>query len=86
VEDVVLRIRRNLVAVLVLAMGLTGILLATLGGTAGSAPAKPAVVVPAGGPAPGGMGYDSVGDGMGYDGATPNDGMGYDGKPPVPSP
>jgi hypothetical protein len=81
-----LRIRRNLVALLVLALGLTGILLATLGGTAGSAPTQPAVVVPAGGPVPDGMGYDNVGDGMGYDGATPNDGMGYDGKPPVTGP
>jgi hypothetical protein len=56
----ILRIRRSLVAVLVLALTLTGIFLATLSGTAGSAPARhTTVVVPPADTAaePDGMGY-----------------------------
>jgi hypothetical protein len=76
----ILRIRRNLVALLVLALGLTGVLLATLSGTAGSAPRDTTVITSVNGGdnriQPGGMGYD----GMGYDSVLPG-GMGYDSVP-----
>lgn len=66
-----MRIRRNLALVLALALGLTGILLATVATTAGSAPKNDTTVVtPAGdnGKLPGGTGYDggAQGNGMGY--------------------
>jgi hypothetical protein len=61
----ILRIRRNLVAVLLLALGLTGVLLATLAGTAGSVPkSDTTVITPAGGAdknlQPSRMGYDAI--------------------------
>src|SRR6266568_1028835 len=68
-----LRIRRNLVAVLALVLGLTGVLLATLASTASSAPrSDTTVITPSGrtdmGVQPDRMGYDSVQpDRMGYD-------------------
>jgi hypothetical protein len=67
------RIRRSLVAILALALTLTGILLATTFGTAGSVPKKDSnsTTVVDSGRAPGGMGYDTVAPA----------GMGYDGKP-----
>jgi hypothetical protein len=69
----ILRIRRNLVALLVLALGLTGVLLATLSGTAGSVPKRNTTVITSA------TDVDSGGqpDGMGYDGSSPA-GMGYD--------
>jgi hypothetical protein len=62
--------RRNLVALLV-ALGLTGIIVGAVAGTASSAPAKPTGVTPAGGQVPGGMGYNGTGDGMGYNTPVP---------------
>ena len=72
----ILRIRRTLVAVLILALGLTGVFLATLSGTAASLPARdaPGIVDTDSG----GSGYGRVSpDDMGYDGVSPDD-MGYD--------
>jgi hypothetical protein len=70
-EEKILRIRRSLVVALVLALGLTGILLATLTDTAASAPKQDTTSVPPAGDSgvqPGGMGYDGVVPaGMGYD-------------------
>jgi hypothetical protein len=69
----ILRIRRNLVAVFLLALGLTGVLLAALSGTAGSVPKQNTTVITPtdrsdSGKQPGGMGYDTLQpDGMGYD-------------------
>ena len=71
-EEIILRTRRNLVALLVLALGLTGIIVGTVAGTASSAPKQTTVTTPAGGASPGGMVYDGVGgDGMVYDGTSP---------------
>jgi len=61
----ILRIRRSLVALLLLALGLTGVLLATFSGTAGSVPKRDTTVTT---PTDGGdknlgpdrMGYDAV--------------------------
>ena len=81
-----MRIRRSLVAAVVLALTLTGILLASTFGTAGSVPRKDTNIsngstVDGTGKVPGGMGYDTVApNGMGYDSAAPG-GMGYDGTP-----
>jgi hypothetical protein len=66
-----LRTRRNLVALLI-ALGLTGIIVGTVAGTASSAPKQTSVTTPGGGASPGGMVYDGVGgDGMVYDGSSP---------------
>jgi hypothetical protein len=69
-----LRIRRSLVAVLGLILGLTATFLVTQADRAASVPRQNTPVIapqPAadeGGDQPGGMGYDSVSpDGMGYD-------------------
>jgi hypothetical protein len=63
-----LRIRRNLVAVLALVLGLTAVLLATLSSTASSAPRRDTTVITPSGSQPDRMGYDTVQpDRMGYD-------------------
>jgi hypothetical protein len=72
----ILRIRRDLVVVLLLALALTGVLLATLAGTAGSVPKPDTTVITPAEPSdknvqPGGMGYDVRPDGMGYDSVQP---------------
>jgi len=60
----ILRIRRSLVALLLLALGLTGVLLATFSGTAGSVPRDTTVTTPTDGGdkdlGPDRMGYDAV--------------------------
>jgi hypothetical protein len=74
----ILRIRRSLVAVLALALGLTGIFLVTITDRAASMPRQNTTVIapqPAAGEdgsQPGGMGYDTpVPGGMGYDTIPP---------------
>jgi ABC-type oligopeptide transport system substrate-binding subunit len=75
----ILRIRRSLVAFAVLVLGLTGVLLAVLSGTAGSAPKQDTTVIaPANGvdsttPQPDNMGYDASPGAMGYDSVRPYD-------------
>jgi hypothetical protein len=82
----IVRIRRSLVAAVVLALTLTGILLASTFGTAGSVEKRDTNIsngstVDDAGKVPGGMGYDTAApNGMGYDTAAPG-GMGYDGTP-----
>jgi hypothetical protein len=77
-----LRIRRSLVAVLVLALGLTGIFLVTLTDPAASTPRQNTTVIA---PQPAAGEDGSQPGGMGYDGVQP-DGMGYDTIPPGPVP
>lgn len=81
-----MRIRRSLVAIAVLVVTLTGILLASTFGTAGSVERRDTKIsngstldnagkVPGGmgynTPTPNGLGYDAVPGGMGYNTSTP---------------
>lgn len=79
-----MRIRRALVAVLALILGLTATFLVTLADQAGSVPRQNSPVnapLPAAGEngsTPGGMGYDTPPpDGMGYDTISPGGSTGH---------